>query len=65
MDQFFDLRRGISYHFLHCFRIAEPVACHHSVVDMFFKVIDLEVGHRRYASLGESGVGLIECGFAH
>ena len=36
---------GFRHHLAHGFRVAEIVAGHHCVVDMFFKVVDFKVGH--------------------
>ena len=56
---------GTLDHFLDCCGVAEPVAGHHGVVDVFVEVVDFEVGHRSDAALGQGRVGLVEGCLAH
>ena len=56
---------GARNHFSHGVGITEPVTGDHRVVNMFFEVIDFEVGNRSYAALRERGIGLIYTGFAY
>ncbi len=63
--EFVDLRGSVAHDFLDGLRVAEPVAGHHCVVDMFVEVVDLEVGDGCYAALCEGGVGFVESGLAY
>ena len=46
-------------------RVAQEVAGHHCVVDMFLKIVDLEIRHRGHTTLRKSRIGFVESGFAH
>ncbi len=60
LDELPDLAGGLLDDHLHGCRVADPVACHHRVVDMLVEVVDLEVGHRGHSPLGQGGVGFFE-----
>ena len=62
LHQFLDGTRRIAYHLLHGLRIAQPVARHHRVVDVFLKIIHLQVGHRGDTALRLGRVGLFQAG---
>ncbi len=53
------------HHLFHGLRVAEPVAGHHGVVDMFVEIVNLKIGHRGNAALGKRRIGLVESRFAH
>jgi len=55
---------SVTHHLLYGCRVANPVACHHSVVNMFLKVINEQVGNTCYTTLRLGGIRLIESGFA-
>ena len=59
------LLRSALDHLLHGDRVAEPVAGHHSVVDVLVKVIYSEICHRGHAALSQGGIGFVKGGLAH
>ena len=60
VDEFLDLLRRLAHHLLYRSRVAEPVACYHSVVDVLFEVIYEHVGHTGDTALRTAGVGFFE-----
>ena len=64
LHQLADLFRRFCHHLTHSRRVADVVAGNHGVVDVFFKIVFLKVGHRRHATLREARIGLIERCFA-
>ena len=63
-DQLLYLCRGVPHHFLNRRRVAYPVACHHRVVDMFFKIVYFQVGYRSDPPLGKVSVSFFKSGLA-
>ena len=63
--EFPDLCRGLGDDFFYGLGVAEPVACHHRVVNVLLKVVHLEVGHCGDTTLGEVGISLFHLGLAH
>ncbi len=63
--QLFNLRRGIPDNFFHCLLLGKPIARHHCVVDMLFKIIQLKVGDTCHAALCKIRVSLLKGGFAN
>ena len=64
-EQFLNLGRSLGHDFLDGLGVAEPVAGHHRVVDVFLEVIYLKVGHCGDTALCQVGVGLFHLGLAH
>ncbi len=64
-DKLANLPGSAFHYFLNSLGVAEPVAGHHCVVDMFVEIVDFEVGHRCNSALGKGCIGLVEGGFAH
>ena len=64
LHQLADLFGRFCHHLTHSRRVADVVAGNHGVVDVFFKIVFLKVGHRRHATLREARIGLIERCFA-
>ena len=60
LKQLADLLRSSFDHFFHGFRVAEPVASYHSIVDVFVEIVHFEVGHRGHTTLSERSVSFIE-----
>ena len=52
-------------HEFHGLRVAQPVACHHRVVDMLVEVVEFEVRDGGHAALCKVGVGLFQFGLAY
>ena len=59
-----NLGRSILHHQLHSLRVAEPVAGHHRVVDVFVEIIYFHIGDTRHTALSQAGVRFLERGFA-
>ena len=55
---------GVFHYLLHGLSVADVVAGHHGVFDVFLEVVYFEVGDGGHAALCEAGVGLVECGLA-
>ena len=55
-----DLFGGFGDDKFHGFRVGEPVAGYHRVVDMFLEIIKFEVGYRRNAALCKVGVRFLK-----
>ena len=64
-QQLLNLCRSLGDNLFHRLGVAEPVACHHGVVDVLFKVVHFQVGHGSHAALSQVGVGLFHFGLAH
>ena len=61
-DQFLDLRRRIANHLFNSGAVTQVVARNHGVLNVFVKVIHLEIGHRSNATLCEERVRLFQSG---
>ena len=48
-----DLLRSVSDHLLHCFAVADIVACYQGVGNMLVEVVHLHIGHRGDTALGK------------
>ncbi len=59
------LGRCLADYFFDGLGVAQPVAGHHGVVDMFVEVVELQIGDRCHSSLREGGVGFLEGAFAY
>ena len=64
-NQFAYLLRSSFHHLFHSLRVAEPVAGHHSVVNVFVKIVYFEIGNGGDATLSERCICLVESCFAH
>ena len=60
VDERLDLLGGLGDHLLDRLGVAEPVASHHGVVDVFVEVVDQQVGDTCHTALCQVGVGLVE-----
>ena len=65
LHQLADLAGRFGDDLAHRLGVGEEVARHHSVVDMFVEIIDLQVGYGGHAPLRQGGVGLVEGCLAH
>ena len=65
LDEPLDAGRSLLHHLAHRGGVADVVAGHHGVVDMFLEIVHLQVGHTGHTALGLGGVGLVHCGLAH
>ena len=63
--ELFYLSRSTFHHLFHGGRVAEVVAGHHCIGDMFVEIVYKQVGYRSHSSLGEGCVGLFKSGFTY
>ena len=60
LDEFPNLCRALCHHLLHSLGVAQPVACHHGVVNVFLEVVHLKISHCCHTALSQVGIGFFE-----
>ena len=60
-----DLLGSVAHNLLHRFGLAQPVAGHHRVMDMLFKIVYFKICHRGHTALCKSRICLFKRCFAH
>ena len=65
VDEALDASGSVFHHLLDGGGVADIVASYHRVVDVFLKIVFLEVGDGRYATLSLGCVSFVDGGFAY
>ena len=65
LDECFDSFRSITHNLFHSQRVGNIITSDHSIVDVFFKIVNGKVRYRSYSSLRFSRIGFTQRSFAN